>query len=355
MELSVAIKKKLPGFTLESCFDTGTDVVGLLGASGAGKSMTLKCIAGLIKPDEGRIVLNGRVLFDSRRGINLPSRQRRVGFLFQNYALFPNMTVTENIAFGLQEVGKSHRKTVIEQMIALNKLEGLENRYPFQLSGGQQQRAALARALAVEPEALLLDEPFSALDEHLRAQIIKQLLDLLRNYRGVTVFVTHNIIEAYRMCQKLVVMSNGRVEAQGPKDELFQKPTTLAAARLTGCKNISPAIYVSPHQLEAASWGIRLQVKEEVNPSVQYVGMRANYIKLASAPDQENVFHCRPVFTSETPFRTNVYLALENAPPNENGYHLQWEISKEEWAELQQLQLPWRIRLHPEKIMPILQ
>ncbi|MEA4925551.1 MAG: sulfate/molybdate ABC transporter ATP-binding protein [Syntrophomonadaceae bacterium] len=354
MELNVAVKKKLPGFTLEARFDTSTDVVGLLGASGAGKSMTLRCIAGLVKPDEGRIVLNGRVLFDSRQGIDLPSRQRRVGFLFQNYALFPNMTVAENIALGLQNMDKLHKKAKIEQMIALNKLEGLENRYPSQLSGGQQQRAALARALAVEPEALLLDEPFSALDEHLRLQIMTQLLDLLRNYQGVTVFVTHNITEAYRMCQKLVVMSNGQVEVQGPKEELFRKPATLAAARLTGCKNISPASYVSPHELEATAWGIRLQVEEELNPSVHYVGMRANYIKLAADTEQENVFPCWPVFTSETPFRMNIYLALGKASSNQNDYHLQWEVSKEEWADLQNHPLPWRIRLHPEKIFTIL-
>lgn len=354
MGLSVAIKKKLPGFTLETSFDTNTGVVGLLGASGSGKSMTLRCIAGLVKPDEGRIVLNDRVLFDSEQNIDLPSRQRRVGFLFQNYALFPNMTVAQNIAYGLQKKAKLQKQAIIQQMIALNKLEGLENRYPFQLSGGQQQRAALARALAVDPEALLLDEPFSALDEHLRLQIMTQLLDLLRNYGGSTVFVTHNINEAYRMCHKLVVLANGRVEEQGPKNELFSKPATRTSARLTGCKNIASACYISPHELEIPDWGIRLQIEDQLTPAIQYVGMRANYIKLASQLDHKNIFRCWPVFTSETPFRMNVYISLEKPPADQNDYQLQWEISKEEWAELQTRPLPWLISLHPQKIFAML-
>jgi ABC-type sulfate/molybdate transport systems, ATPase component len=354
MGLCVEIKKRLPGFTLETSFDTNSDVVGLLGASGSGKSMTLRCIAGLVKPDEGRIVLNDRVLFDSVKGINMPSRQRQVGFLFQNYALFPNMTVAENIAFGLPKKDKLNKQTIIKQMISLNKLEGLEDRYPFQLSGGQQQRAALARALAVNPEALLLDEPFSALDEHLRLQIMTQLLDLLRNYQGSTVFVTHNINEAYRMCQKLVVLSNGKVEEQGRKEDLFSKPATLTSARLTGCKNISPARYISPHEVEASDWGVRLKLQEELNPTLHYVGMRANYIKLASQLDHKNIFRCWPVFTSETPFRVNVYIVLEVPPSNQNDYHLQWEISKDEWVELQKRPLPWLICLHPQKLFAML-
>lgn len=191
MALYVDIKKKLPGFCLDVNFEAGTNTVGLLGASGSGKSMTLRCIAGIETPDSGIIELNGHILFDSAKGINLPIRKRRVGFLFQNYALFPNMTVEENIRFGLGSLSVSEQLKKVREMISVMHMEGLEKRYPSQLSGGQQQRAALARALVIDPEVLLLDEPLSALDEHLRDNMLKQMIETLSGYRGVTLFVTH--------------------------------------------------------------------------------------------------------------------------------------------------------------------
>jgi len=354
MELYVDIKKKLPGFTLDVNFKASTDVLGLLGASGAGKSMTLRCIAGLEKPDKGRIVLNERILFDSEQGINLPSRRRKIGFLFQNYALFPNMTVEDNIGLALETIPREQRRAIIRQKIVMNKLEGLEKRYPFQLSGGQQQRVALARALAVEPEALLLDEPFSALDEHLRSHIIKELLDSLSDYHGVTVFVTHNIEEAYRISRKLVVLADGKVEAEGTKEEMFMKPPTLAAAQLTGYKNFSAANYTSSHELNAVDWGVSLRVAGEVDQEVRQVGIRAHFIKLASGTDTDNVFQCWPVSTSEAPFRITVYLSLTKMALNPDDYHLQWEMSQERWMELKDRQLPWLICLNPEKLITIL-
>jgi len=355
MELYVDIEKKLPGFTLDVNFKASSDVLGLLGASGAGKSMTLRCIAGLEKPDKGRIVLNGRVLFDSGQGINLPSRERKIGFLFQNYALFPNMTVAENIGFALENITREDRSTIIRQKIAMNKLEGLENRYPSQLSGGQQQRVALARALAVEPEALLLDEPFSALDDHLRLHIIKELLDTLSGFHGFTLFVTHNIEDAYRICRQLIVLADGKVEADGEKEALFLNPPTLAAAQITGCKNFSSVRYISPRELEAVDWGVRLRVSSEASKESRYVGIRANYIRLAATTDQENVFRCWPVFTSESPFRMTIYLTLEIPALNQGDYHLQWEIPKEKWLELKDQGLPWSICLDPEKLITILE
>lgn len=351
MELYVDIKKRLPGFTLKAAFDTGRDVTGLLGASGSGKSMTLRCVAGIEKPDEGRIVLNGRVLFDSSKGINLPSRQRRVGYLFQNYALFPNMTVEGNIGFGLGRLPKEKRNAIVRQKIEMMKLRGLEKRYPNQLSGGQQQRVALARALAIEPEALLLDEPFSALDEHLRSLLAKQLIDTLSEYHGVTLFVTHNMEEAYRVCRDLVVLSDGRVEAQGDRESLFEMPPTLAAARLTGCKNLSPAEAVSPEELAAADWGVRLKTTRRPAGEAKYVGIRADHIHLASEHDTENVFRCWPGFTIETPFRVTVYLSLRGNTPDPDDCGLQWEVPKEKWKELQGLPLPWSICLSPEKLI----
>ncbi|MFR5131354.1 MAG: sulfate/molybdate ABC transporter ATP-binding protein [Terrisporobacter sp.] len=168
MSLILDIEKDFGSFYLKANIKQEKGVLGFLGESGCGKSMTLKCIAGIVKPDRGRIVLNGRVLFDSEKKINLPPQERRVGYLFQNYALFPHMTTKENIEIGLSNLSKDEKDKVVKEHLTKMKLEGFENRYPHQLSGGQQQRIAFARALACNPEILLLDEPFSALDNHLK-------------------------------------------------------------------------------------------------------------------------------------------------------------------------------------------
>lgn len=351
MELFVDITKKLPGFTLKVKFNAADQVTGLLGASGSGKSMTLRCIAGIEKPDKGRIVLNGRVLFDSEKGIDIPIRQRKVGYLFQNYALFPNMTVEENIGFGLGKLEKEKREGIIRQKIDMMKLNGLEKRFPYQLSGGQQQRVALARALAIEPEILLLDEPFSALDEHLRYILTKQLIDTLSDYQGVTLFVAHNMEEVYRICSKLVVLNNGVVESVGNKEDVFRKPDSLTVAQLTGCKNFSAAKYLSKGEFEAVDWGIKLKANALVTEELKCVGMRAHYIKLASENDRDNVFECWPSFISETPFRVTIYLSIGSKPKGKEHYHLQWEIPKEKWKELEMQPLPWNICLSKDKLI----
>lgn len=218
MSLEVRIRRTLRDFSLETAFTTSDGVLGILGASGCGKSMTLRCIAGVETPDEGRIVLNGRVLFDSAAGINLPPQQRRVGYLFQSYALFPHMTVEENIACALgREKDRKKRAGTIASLVGRFRLEGLEKRYPGQLSGGQQQRVALARILAYEPEALLLDEPFSALDAHLKEKLQLELLELLRGYAGDAVMVTHSRDEAFRLCGRLLIMEHGRPFRRGTR------------------------------------------------------------------------------------------------------------------------------------------
>lgn len=353
MELLVDIKKRLSGFTLEVNFKVSEQVMGLLGASGSGKSMTLRCIAGIEKPDEGKIVLNGRVLFDSEKGINVPSRLRKVGYLFQNYALFPNMTVEDNIGFGLQKLSKKEKKAVVREKVDMMKLNGLEKRFPFQLSGGQQQRVALARALAIEPEMLLLDEPFSALDDHLRYMLTKQLIDTLSNYHGITLFVTHNIEEAFRICSELAVLNNGVVESVGKKEEIFRNPSSLSVARITGCKNFSAAKYLSDNELEAVDWGIKLKTNGIITKKLKYVGMRAHYIRLASENDRDNVIQCWPSFINETPFRVTVYLFIGSRPKGKEYYHLQWEIPKEKWKEIENRPLPWNICLSAEKLITL--
>lgn len=355
IQLSLDIKKKLPGFTLHVQFTVGDDITGLLGASGAGKSMTLRCIAGLEKPDEGRIVLGGQVLFDSVKGIDIPPRKRKVGFLFQNYALFPNMTVEDNIIFGLNGKNRLADRQNALEMLEMVKLQGYEKRYPHQLSGGQQQRVALARALVVEPRVLLLDEPFSALDEHLRSHMVKQLLEVLAGYQGITLFVTHNIEEIYRMAGKLVIIADGRIEASGVKESVFQSPPTLNAARLTGCKNFSAVSLLRAGEVEALDWGVSLRVRPGGEDGVSHIGIRAHYLSRAGEEDRENVFNCWPSFVNDTPFRNTVYLTLERKPSGPGDYHLQWEMPRERWLELRDQPLPWRVYLRPEKIMTLKQ
>ncbi|HEY9297698.1 MAG TPA: molybdate ABC transporter permease subunit, partial [Phormidium sp.] len=229
--LFVDIQKRLTDFTLDVSFSSSDRPLGLLGASGAGKSMILRCIAGMEIPDRGRIVLNGKVLFDAKKKINVPSRDRKVGFLFQNYALFPHLTVAQNIAFGLPKgTPKTRIKELVNAQLTKVRLAGFGDRYPQQLSGGEQQRVALARALASNPEVLLLDEPFSALDTYLRTQLEEQLRLVLTEYSGVTLMVSHNLEEVYRICENLLVIDQGKAIASDSKQNIFEHPGTFRAA-----------------------------------------------------------------------------------------------------------------------------
>ena len=222
MSLQAIIKKRFSGFSLDVSLNTDGGVMGILGASGSGKSMTLKCIAGIETPDEGRIVLNGRVLFDSEKHINLPPQKRKVGYLFQNYALFPNMTVETNIAAGLSG-SKEEKQEAVARMICLFKLEGLEKRYPSQLSGGQQQRVAIARALAMKPKMLLFDEPTSALDPELVGDVLTVMKEVA--LEGMTMaVVTHEMQFARSVSSRVVFMDKGYIVEEGSPEEIFSRP-----------------------------------------------------------------------------------------------------------------------------------
>jgi molybdate transport system ATP-binding protein len=236
--LSVNIKKKLGAFSLNVSFNTSEGVTGILGASGCGKSMTLRCIAGIDRPDQGRITLDDAVLFDSEKGINLRPQERKVGYLFQNYALFPNMTVEKNILCGLyHEKDKAERKRMLDDTIQLLRLEGLEKHMPSQLSGGQQQRAALARILVNKPGLLMLDEPFSALDSNLRGQLRIQMKELLEQYGSSTLIVTHNSDEACYLCGRIALMDAGAILTLKPTKELFREKVTVTYERREECND----------------------------------------------------------------------------------------------------------------------
>ncbi|MDJ0737232.1 MAG: molybdate ABC transporter permease subunit [Nostocaceae cyanobacterium] len=352
--LIVDIEKELSGFNLQVDFSADEQTLGLLGGSGAGKSMILRCIAGIQTPTKGRIVLNGRILFDSQRGVNIPSCDRHIGFLVQNYALFPHMTVGENIAFGLPKGLRDEqiRQRVEAQLLAMH-LEGLANRYPHQLSGGQQQRVALARALASQPQALLLDEPFSALDTHLRSKLEQEMITRLADYQGVTLFVTHNLEEAYRVCSYLLVMEHGKPIHYGSKQEIFQQPATFSVAQLTGCKNFSRAVLKTSRQVEAVDWDCNLKIKGNIPPTLDYVGIRAHQLAFTKEIDGENTFACWLARTSETPHRMTLFLKLHQPPVDMNDYHLQAEVFKEKWAILKDQPFPWYVRLDPQRLLLI--
>ena len=239
MALSVDIQKQLGDFRLEVRFETGDETLALLGASGCGKSVTLKCIAGILTPDEGHIELDGVTLYDSAARINLPPQRRRVGYLFQQYALFPNMTVRQNIAAAVRD--KSRRQTEVAEKLRQFQLEAVADQKPGQLSGGQQQRCALARILVSEPRAILLDEPFSALDSYLKYQLELELADTLEGFPGTVLWVSHDRGEVFRNCRRVCVVDRGRSQPVTTLEELFRSPGTEAAARLSGCKNYAQA------------------------------------------------------------------------------------------------------------------
>ena len=304
MSLMIRIKKKLGKFTLDVDMTFEKDIVGILGASGCGKSMTLRCIAGIEKPDEGQIVLDGRVLFDSEKGIDLPPQKRHVGYLFQSYALFPNLTVEENIAIGCKKDRVERAKQVREKIEMLH-LVGLEKKRPQALSGGQQQRVAIARLLASEPEIIMLDEPFSALDSHLKWQVEQEILDLIAHYDGHTLIVSHNRDEIYRLCDRVAVFTEGHVDAFDEKKTLFECPNTRESAILTGCKNVSAVRRISEFQIEAMDWGVVLDTAESVGSEIDYVGIRAHFLKPISKGDvipKDNFLSCTLIQTIENPF-----------------------------------------------------
>ena len=240
MSLVVDIEKKLGGFLLRSKFETGSGTMALLGASGSGKSVTLKCIAGIMTPDKGRIVLDGETLFDSEKHIDLTPQRRQVGYLFQQYALFPNMTVLQNIQCGIRSGSRGEKQQRASEQLRRFRLEGLEKKYPAQLSGGQQQRVALARILASEPRAILLDEPFSALDGFLKWNLEMELADFLSDFSGPILWVSHDLGECFRSCRSVCIMDNGASLPVTDMETLVHHPATQCAARLVGLRNFLP-------------------------------------------------------------------------------------------------------------------
>jgi molybdate transport system ATP-binding protein len=252
--IEVTLRKALPGFTLDVAWAAGDEVVTLFGPSGAGKSLTLQCLAGLARLDEGRIVVNGRVFDDPAVGVRLPPQARHLGYVFQGYALFPHLTVAENVAFGLRDRPGAERRRRTAEVLAQLGLGDLAGRLPRELSGGEQQRVALGRAIAPDPAVLLLDEPLSALDAPLRRQLRAELRALIVGLRRTVVLVTHDLGEAYQLGDRLVLYERGRVVQVGPKAEVLGRPATEGVARLIGLRNVvrGTVIKTAPDRIEIA-------------------------------------------------------------------------------------------------------
>lgn len=342
MSLLVDIEKKLKDITLKISFETHEpgNITGILGASGCGKSMTLKCIAGIVTPDRGRIVLNDRVLFDSGKKINRKTQDRRVGYLFQNYALFPNMTVKQNVELALPGTKQEKSETAGHYLELLHVRELADN-YPSRLSGGQQQRVALARILASKPDVLMLDEPFSALDYYLKENLQMELLEVLNMYQGDILMVTHNRDEIYRFCENIYVLDQGQVVTSGETKQVFKDPKAIAAAKLTGCKNIEKVKIQSEHSLFVPSWNAEIHVNRTIPAGTRAIGIRAHYFRLSKPGETQNVLpcHCRQLL--EDPFEVTIIM--------ENG--IWWKIPNDVWRGCYKETVPEAFVIPDESIL----
>ncbi len=321
MSIEIDITKELPGFTLDVQVKTGNTVLGLLGASGCGKSLTMRCIAGIETPDEGKIVVDGVTYFDRARGkrpqVNLSAQERKCAPLFQNYMLFPHLTVAKNIGAGIDR--KMHSAQAINQIIRDEvvrfSLEGLEHAFPAALSGGQQQRVALARMLAARPQILMLDEPFSALDSHLKAELEQELLEVFDEFTGTVLYVSHDIDEALRLCDEIAVYQNGRVVEYGQAQALTSHPTSLAGAKLSGMKNIIPVIAHDEHTLNLADWDERFVTEEPIDPKhpPTHLGIRAFQLEQRASAGK-NTYRVRVKRVLPARFETLIVLELLGKP-----------------------------------------
>ena len=357
MRLEADIHKRIGNFGLDVCIRSDAARIGILGASGSGKSMTLRCIAGIETPDSGKITLGDNILYDSERRIDLRPQKRRIGYMFQNYALFPTMTVAQNIEIGARNMNApgSGRMTheecrrIAGDMIRRFHLEGLEDHLPSQLSGGQQQRTALARIMAYKPDVILLDEPFSALDVYLKDQMQREMLEMLSGYDGQVIMVSHSRDEIYRFSDELYVIQDGTILAGGMTDTIFSDPGILEVARLTGCKNLTEARRRDLHCLEVPGWGITLHLKREIPEDVKYIGYRAHYFipvwRDEHDADGDDCIRIGNYTMDKLPFEWNYYIDIPDNRP------VCWFVQKDMQEQIERRGMPDSLRLEEDQIL----
>lgn len=325
MTIKVDIKKNFGDFKLEASFMTDEKCTGILGQSGSGKSMILRCIAGIVKPDEGSIYIGDRLVFDSKSKINMPIRDRNVGFLFQNYALFPNMNVEKNILSAFKGKDKTQNEKKLKELLKLLKIENLKNLKPHQLSGGQAQRVSMARMLGMEPDIMLLDEPFSALDYSLKTELQIDLYDLIKNSQKQTLLVTHNRDEVYRFCDLVVAVDGGKTISVGGKEDIFEKPKNVPTAKLIGIKNIFEVESISGNTLRLK--GVDFNFEFNSNEKPGFVGIRAHDIETGNGREK-NVLEVEVLKILEEPFEKTLVLK-----PKNSNERIIMAMSKDIWNE----------------------
>jgi molybdate transport system ATP-binding protein len=329
--LEVRLRKRLPAFTLDVEWTAGDGVVALFGPSGAGKTLTLQCLAGLVAPDDGRIVVDGRVCVDTAAGIALPPQRRRLGYVFQGYALFPHLTVAGNVGFGLRDRPRAERDERVRTVLGRLGLDGLGDRRPRDLSGGQRQRVALGRALAIDPALLLLDEPLSALDLPLRQALREELRRILDEWAIPAVIVTHDFTEAYRLGDRIVVYERGHVVQAAPRDELLWRPASESVARIVGIRNVlrGTVVKAAPDRIQIR-W--RGQTLEAVNSPIH---------PYLPATDDPIAFFIRPEY---------VRLIRKDRGPADPRHHMNLMsgviVAEEDWGTT------WRLRVRLDEPGP---
>lgn len=327
MAIEVRIHREFDDFKLDVQFQSESRRIGILGASGCGKSLTLKSIAGIERPETGKIESAGKVFFDSAKKIWMPPQERNVGYLFQNYALFPTMTVEKNIGIALR-CGKKEKEKKVRDMIERFSLQGLEKKLPGQLSGGQQQRTALARIMIYEPDMILLDEPFSALDSYLKEQTQRECLELLQDYPGTVILVSHSRDEIYRFSEEVLVMDGGKAVIQKTVKELFEHPQKVAAAKLTGCKNIEEIVWKDGKHLYVPGWDMVIPAEMGNVGDAQAIGIRAHeFTTERTESDGELVFPVYKPEVKEDLFEYHVQFFISERAKTP----VVWKVSKKLW------------------------
>ena len=313
------------------------EFVTILGPSGCGKTTLLRLIAGFQTASEGEIKISGKEITQT------PPHKRPVNTVFQKYALFPHLNVYDNIAFGLK-LKKMPKQTIEKKVKAALKMVGMtdyEDRDVDSLSGGQQQRVALARILASDPEVLMLDEPFSALDAFLKEKLQLELLELLSGYDKDILMVTHSRDEIYRFCEHMLIVENGRQAGFGATKEIFKNPGTPAAAKLTGCKNIEKIERVDDHTMVLPNWNTTVCVKGMIPENTTHIGIRAHYLRLPENGQRENLVECQNGRILDDPFELVVVFE----------HDVWWKIPKESWQKEYQEKMPQYLVIPEESIL----
>lgn len=319
------------------------EFVTIIGSSGCGKTTILKMVNGLVQPVGGEVLVEGR----NTREVDLTMLRRNIGYAIQGSVLFPHMTVEKNIAYVPNLLNRKDKKRTAQAVAKWMGIVGLDDslrsRYPSELSGGQQQRTALARIMAYEPDIILLDEPFSALDMYLKDQLQRELAEMLEDYEGTVILVSHNRDEVYRFSEELLVIDQGKIAVRGKTKDIFENPVSLEAARLTGCKNFSRARRLDAHTAEALDWGVALRTSREIPEDTLWVGYRAHDFVPVWGEGGDNLLKFDLESSAELPFEHNYYIKA--------GETVCWFVQREKMSEIEEKGLPDYLRLAEDKIL----